>query len=159
MTLSQLIVADVAAVFHNTDDFAREITLTRPDGSSPVMTLSQRLSFYDRMARLGIDPLNNATTSGSTSTITAIVELDMEDVAQGNALDDPSGRRVTRMGMLHVAADLEITTDDRGEVCDTVTFDDETWQCIRVASRDSGMKQIVIRRDEKITTKQGRTRP
>lgn len=145
----------------NTDGFAVEVTLTRPVGGTTPMTLAQRLSFYDRMARLGIDPLNSSTSSGSTSTITGQAILDLEDEAQGSTMFDTSGNRHTRMGRFITDIDTEIVVDDPAGNNDTLTIDGEVWQCVRVEGRNpvSGLKTIVIRRDEKLTTRQGRSRP
>lgn len=152
---------DAANTVLNATEFAIEVTRTRPAGGTTPMTLAQRLSFYDRMARLGIDPLNSSTSSGSTTTITGQAILDVEDESQGAAMFDPSGNRHTRMGRFVTEIDADIVVDDPAGNNDTLTIDDEVWQCIRVEGRNTitGTKVIVIRRDEKLTTRQGRSRP
>jgi hypothetical protein len=160
-TFQQSCQADAANTVLNTSEFAVEVTLTRPAGGTTPMTLAQRLSFYDRMARLGIDPLNNpGGGSGSTSTITGQAILDLEDEAQGATMFDTSGNRHTRMGRFITDIETEIVVDDPAGNNDTLTIDGEIWQCVRVEGRNpvSGLKVIVIRRDEKLTTRQGRSR-
>lgn len=172
MSLSQLIISDVAAVFHNTDDFARTMTLTKPAGGTAEMTANQRISLlglppvpdgaisaFDRLQMLGLYRLGESSAGGSaSSTITGIVDFDLESGMQGTELDSFQGRRETRMGLLYVAAGVAITTSDKPELCDTITIEGEVWQCLRREGHDPGEQRIVIRRDEKITTKQGRTR-
>lgn len=163
---------DAANVFLNTNEFAQSLTLTHATGGTAAMTANQRLSLagllpipdaaisvYDRLQLLGLYRIGEAALNDAdTETISGIVELDFEDEGQGTNLDDQFGRRTQRMGRVHVAASAAVVVDDKPEVCDALTIDGERWSCIRVEGRDRSMKTIVIRRDEKITTKQGRTR-
>jgi hypothetical protein len=153
--------ADAANTVLNTTEFAITATLTKPVGGSVPETLAQRLSRYDRFARLGIDPLTNDVSSGSVSTITGQAILDIEDDLQGASTFDPSGNRHTRIGRFITDIETDITTEDQAGLNDTLTIDGEIWQCVRIEGRDliAGLKTIVIRRDEKITTKLGRPRP
>jgi hypothetical protein len=160
-TFQQSCQADAANTVLNTSEFAVTVTLTKPTGGTAPMALGQRLALYDRLARLGLDPLSGGASEGSTSSITGQVFFDMEDEQQGVNVMDASGDRRIRMGRFVTDIDTDITTDDKPEVCDKLTISDEVWQCVRVSDRDliAGLKTIVIRRDEKITTKTGKQRP
>lgn len=167
--------ADAANTVLNTNEFASTVTLTKPTGGTVTMTANQRLSLllmppipdgalsdYDRLQMLGLYRIGEGADGGAeTSTVDGIVELSLEDEQQGlNTLDQFGDRRV-RIGRFITSINADITTDDLAQNCDTLTIDGEEWQCIRVADRDriAGLKTILIRRDEKITTKQGRPRP
>jgi hypothetical protein len=159
----------------NTTEFAVTATVTRPTGGTASMTANQRfslmglppipdgaLSAYDRLQLSGLYRIGEgALLATSTDTIDGQAILDLEDELQGSTMFDPSGNRHTRMGRFITDIDAEITVDEVSGRNDTLTIDGEEWQCIRVEGRSqvSGLKTIVIRRDEKITTKLGRSRP
>lgn len=165
--------ADARATTLNTNEFAVEVTITKPSGGAIAMTANQRLSLmglppipdgaisaYDRLQLLGLYRIGEGGGGPVTATVAGQLNLDLEDEQQGLNLDDNFGRRHQKIGRFVTGIDEDITTDDLPSNCDTLTYAGETWQCVRVEGRDlmMGTKTIVIRRDEKITTKQGRPR-
>jgi len=171
-TFRDSLTYDATNVFLNTNEFADSLTLTSAGNVPFSATLNIRLSLlgmppvpdgvidvYDRLHLLGLTMLADWVEGGASSvTITGITEFDIEDEGQGYGVEDGFGRRVQRMGRVHVAASMPLITDDSAENCDWLTIDGERWSCIRIEGRDHSMKTIVIRHDDKITTRQGRKR-
>jgi len=171
-TFRDSLTYDATNVFLNTNEFADSLTLTSAGNVPFSATVSARLtllglppvpdgviSIYDRLNLLGLTTLAEWVEAGASSvTITGIVEFDIEDEGQGYGVEDGFGRRVQRMGRVHVAADLPLIVDDSSENCDWLTISGDRWSCIRIEGRDNSMKTIVIRHDDKITTRQGRKR-
>ena len=125
MTLASQISADATAIFLETDDFAQ--TITRYAGGS----------------------------TGSSSTITCIVDLDDEEQGQGTAIEDERGTKIVRYGRLDMLSTQTIVVNEQGRDSDTFLIDSELWCAVRFDGRDgiAGMKTLIIRRDEKISAK------
>lgn len=130
MTLKDLIESDAENVVLNTDDFA-------------------------------VDVLHYVYSGGSYSstTIAGIIFLDDEAQFQGFAVDDDQGRREVRHAVLEIAASVTVATAATQETADYFTIDGERWNAIRHEGRDNGMQAIVLRRDEKVSTKRAKVKP
>ena len=98
---------------------------------------------------------NPAGVTASAVSVSAIVDLDDEESAQGMQIEDERGRRITRHGRLELSTDVTVLVSEEGRNCDTFTIDGELWTALRVEGRDGidGLQTVIIRRDEKVSTK------
>lgn len=85
--------------------------------------------------------------------ITAIVDLDDE---QGEVVSDGQGERVVRRGRLEVSSALTIAANERHQGRDTFLIGSQLWQAVGIEGRDAAFLTVLIRREEPISTKQGR---
>lgn len=155
--------------------FARSVTLVKPAAALGGMTQGQRLALggvelmpdgalseFDLLQLGGAYRIGEQLSGDSTSsTITVQWIRDGEDDGQGLGLDTDNDRRTIKHARIVVAESTAITLEDLPDKCDAVVVDGERWSCLRVETRDTlqRTKTIVVRRDDKTTTKHGRKRP
>ena len=139
MTLRSQITADVATVFHNTDDFAEEIAHHRP----PDMSVAE--------------------------TISAVVDYDTLDGLQGQNVNTDSGLKIKQRAILEIASSVEVEEEKPGGEYPSIfeiferdedgakTGPSSLWVCKRIIGKDHAMQSVEVHRTERKVTR--RTEP
>lgn len=168
-TLREQMIADVAAVFLNTDEFAELITLTHPAGALGL-TLNQRRSLLglpadpdgvidnaDRRQWLGGFRFGDRTAT-TEEDVPAVLDEDNLDALQSTNLESEFGRRLDEFAILELAEDVTVVCDKKPELCTIATIGGVDWYCVRRIGRDDGMQSIALLRHSKIASRKSRPR-